>query len=212
MSDVSFLRAGLANGVFGRNIKETTSDIAKENNAIFAINGDFYGFRDSGSVIRNGVLYRSNKRSGSNDVLAVYNDGSFVTMKEENVDAQNLLDSGVLQLFSFGPTLVDNGQISVSANQEVEQSMNSNPRTAIGMISPLHYVFVVSDGRTSESAGLSLAQLAVVMQDAGCQCAYNLDGGGSSTMWFMGDVVNNPTTNGNSISERKVSDIVYIGQ
>lgn len=212
VSDVSFLRAGLANGVFGRNIKETTSDIAKENNAIFAINGDFYGFRDSGPVIRNGVLYRSNKRSGSNDVLAVYNDGSFVTMKEENVDAQNLLDSGVLQLFSFGPTLVDNGQISVSANQEVEQSMNSNPRTAIGMISPLHYVFVVSDGRTSESAGLSLAQLAAVMQDAGCQCAYNLDGGGSSTMWFMGDVVNNPTTNGNGISERKVSDIVYIGQ
>lgn len=212
VSDVSFLRAGLANGVFGRNIKETTSDIAKENNAIFAINGDFYGFRDSGPVIRNGVLYRSNKRSGSNDVLAVYNDGSFVTMKEENVDAQNLLDSGVLQLFSFGPTLVDNGQISVSANQEVEQSMNSNPRTAIGMISPLHYVFVASDGRTSESAGLSLAQLAAVMQDAGCQCAYNLDGGGSSTMWFMGDVVNNPTTNGNSISERKVSDIVYIGQ
>lgn len=212
VSDVSFLRAGLANGVFGRNIKETTSDIAKENNAIFAINGDFYGFRDSGPVIRNGVLYGSNKRSGSNDVLAVYNDGSFVTMKEENVDAQNLLDSGVLQLFSFGPTLVDNGQISVSANQEVEQSMNSNPRTAIGMISPLHYVFVVSDGRTSESAGLSLAQLAAVMQDAGCQCAYNLDGGGSSTMWFMGDVVNNPTTNGNSISERKVSDIVYIGQ
>lgn len=212
VSDVSFLRAGLANGVFGRNIKETTSDIAKENNAIFAINGDFYGFRDSGPIIRNGVLYRSNKRSGSNDVLAVYNDGSFVTMKEENVDAQNLLDSGVLQLFSFGPTLVDNGQISVSANQEVEQSMNSNPRTAIGMISPLHYVFVVSDGRTSESAGLSLAQLAAVMQDAGCQCAYNLDGGGSSTMWFMGDVVNNPTTNGNSISERKVSDIVYIGQ
>ena len=212
VSVVSFLRAGLANGVFGRNIKETTSDIAKESNAIFAINGDFYGFRDSGPVIRNGVLYRSNKRSGSNDVLAVYNDGSFVTMKEENVDAQNLLDSGVLQLFSFGPTLVDNGQISVSANQEVEQSMNSNPRTAIGMISPLHYVFVVSDGRTSESAGLSLAQLAEVMQDAGCQCAYNLDGGGSSTMWFMGDVVNNPTTNGNSISERKVSDIVYIGQ
>lgn len=212
VSDVSFLRAGLANGAFGRNIKETTSDIAKENNAIFAINGDFYGFRDSGPVIRNGVLYRSNKRRGSNDVLAVYNDGSFVTMKEENVDAQNLLDSGVLQLFSFGPTLVDNGQISVSANQEVEQSMNSNPRTAIGMISPMHYVFVVSDGRTSESAGLSLAQLAAVMQDAGCQCAYNLDGGGSSTMWFMGDVVNNPTTNGNSISERKVSDIVYIGQ
>lgn len=49
-----------------------------------------------------------------------------------------------------------------------------------------------------------------VMQDAGCQCAYNLGGGGSSTMWFMGDVVNNPTTNGNSISERKVSEYLKI--
>ena len=63
VSDVSFLRAGLANGVFGRNIKETTSDIAKENNAIFAINGDFYGFRDSGPVIRNGVMEENRRFS-----------------------------------------------------------------------------------------------------------------------------------------------------
>jgi exopolysaccharide biosynthesis protein len=78
------------------------------------------------------------------------------------------------------------------------------------MISPLHYLFVVSDGRTSASTGLSLSQLAEVMLDAGCSVAYNLDGGGSSTMWFMGNVINQPTTNGKTISERKVSDIVYI--
>ena len=89
--------------------------------------------------------------------------------------------------------------------------MSSNPRTAIGVIDDLHYVFVVSDGRTSESEGLTLYQLANFMQNLGVKTAYNLDGGGSSTMYFNGQVINNPTTNGNKISERSVSDIVYIG-
>ena len=94
---------------------------------------------------------------------------------------------------------------------EVARSMTSNPRTAIGQIGSLHYAFVVTDGRTEESAGLSLVQLADLMLDIGCETAYNLDGGGSSTMVFQGEVVNNPTTNGRTITEREVSDIVYIG-
>lgn len=91
------------------------------------------------------------------------------------------------------------------------KAKTSNPRTAIGIIDALHYVFVVSDGRTSESEGLSLYELAAFMQSLGADIAYNLDGGGSSTMYFNGEVVNNPTTNGRSIKERSVSDIVYIG-
>ena len=87
--------------------------------------------------------------------------------------------------------------------------MASNPRTAIGYISENHYVFVVSDGRTSESAGLSLSELATFMKNLGCTQAYNLDGGGSSTMYYNGSVINNPTTTGR-ISERSVSDIIYI--
>jgi len=88
--------------------------------------------------------------------------------------------------------------------------MRSNPRTAIGMIDKLHYIFLVSDGRTSQSAGLSLLELAEVMHEYGCTVAYNLDGGGSSTMVFNGQVINNPT-DGHSFGERKVSDIIYIG-
>ena len=90
--------------------------------------------------------------------------------------------------------------------------MQSNPRTAIGMITPLHYIMAVSDGRTDASTGLTLYQLAGVMKDMGCVTAYNLDGGGSSTMWFNGEVVNQPTSYGSKISERAVSDIVYIGR
>lgn len=89
--------------------------------------------------------------------------------------------------------------------------MASNPRTAIGIIDVNHYVFVVSDGRTSESKGLSLYELASFMQSLGVKNLYNLDGGGSSTMYFNGKVINNPTTNGKKITERSVSDIVYIG-
>lgn len=210
LKNINSLSSGLAGGVLGRNVTDTTSDIATECNAIFAVNGDFYGFRDSGPVIRNGYVYRTTARNSSSESLAIYDNGEMKILDESNIDATTLLSDGVIQLFSFGPGLVENGQISVSAGQEVDQSMKSNPRTAIGMISPLHYIFVVSDGRTSASTGLSLSQLAQVMKDQGCTTAYNLDGGGSSTMWFMGNIINQPTTNGKTISERKVSDIVYI--
>ncbi len=212
LSDISYLKAGLAGGVFGRNVRDTTSSIAEENGAVFAINGDYYGFRDSGFVMRNGYLYRDIPRSGSgNEALAVYGDGSFEIFDEAESDALELAQEGALHIFSFGPGLVEDGAVTVDEDSEVEQAMRSNPRTAIGVIEPLHYVLLVSDGRTSESEGLSLYQLAQVMESLGCTQAYNLDGGGSSTMWFMGEVINKPTTSGNTIKERSVSDIVYIG-
>jgi exopolysaccharide biosynthesis protein len=95
-----------------------------------------------------------------------------------------------------------------------EGAMASNPRTAIGIKADGTYLFVVSDGRTDESEGLSLLELAEFMKSLGAETAYNLDGGGSSTMAFNGSVVNTPTGGGvgsGSGSERKVSDIVYIG-
>ena len=102
------------------------------------------------------------------------------------------------------------GEISVTEEEEVGRAKASNPRTAIGVIDECHYLFVVSDGRTSESEVLDLYQLAEVMKELGAETAYNLDGGGSSTMYFNGQVINNPTSGG-SIKERSVSDIVYIG-
>jgi len=184
--------------------------MADEHNAILAINGDYYGFRNAGFVIRNGVLYRTIARRGSNESLVINADGSFEIIDEGSSDAQTLYDEGALQVFTFGPGLIEDGEISVTNRSEVSKSMRSNPRTAIGMIDKLHYIFVVSDGRTSQSTGLSLLELAKVMQAYGCTEAYNLDGGGSSTMVFNGEVINNPT-DGHSNGERKVSDIIYIG-
>lgn len=210
VSSADALKTALADGTYGKNVTETTSDIADEVNAILAVNGDFYGARDLGYVIRNGVLYRDSAASGQED-LVIYADGSFSVISEDEVMAQELLDAGAQQVLSFGPGLVENGEISVTEDEEVGKAMASNPRTAIGILSDNHYVFVVADGRTSESAGFSLYELAEFMQSLGCTTAYNLDGGGSSTMVFCGEVVNKPTTNGSTIKERKVSDIIYVG-
>ena len=131
-------------------------------------------------------------------------------VSDSEYTADELVKKGVWQAFTFGPALVENSTVTVGENDEVGRAMASNPRTAIGMIDTNHFVFVVSDGRTSESSGLSLYELGQFMQKLGVKTAYNLDGGGSSTMYFNGQVVNNPTTNGR-IKERGVSDIVYIG-
>jgi len=212
LSDSSYLKTALAYDSFGTNVTETTSSMATNNNAILAVNGDYYGADRSGYVIKNGVIYRNTVRSDSEyPDLAVYKDGSFKIIYETEVTAEELLADGVVNLFAFGPSLVENGEISVDQNTEVRQAMTKNPRTAIGIVDKNHYILVVSDGRTSESEGLSLYELAEVLKEYGATTAYNLDGGGSSTMYFNGNIVNNPTTNGHRISEREVSDIVYIG-
>ena len=209
VTDPSQLKTAFANGTYGKNVKDATSDIADSVDAILAINGDFYGARNSGYVIRNGVLYRSTS-SGAED-LVIYEDGSFAIIDEDEVTAEQLLADGAVQVLSFGPALVEDGEIAVTQGEEVGKAMASNPRTAIGIYEDGHYVFVMSDGRTDESEGLSLYELAEFLQELGVETAYNLDGGGSSTMVYQGEVVNNPTTSGNSVKERSVSDIVYIG-
>ena len=210
VSDASYLKTAFANDTYGRNIKDTTSDIASANNAILAVNGDYYGFRDSGYVLRNGVLYRSTARkTGDDGALVINAAGDFSIIHESQVSAKSLGDD-ISQILSFGPSLIESGQITVSSTSEVSQSMASNPRTAIGQVSSLHYVIIVSDGRTSKSAGISLLELAQELKDRGCTTAYNLDGGGSSTLYFNGNVINNPT-DGKTTGEREVSDIVYFG-
>lgn len=209
VSSAEYLKTALAQNSYGRNLKDTTSNMAEQSGAVLAINGDYYGFRDYGYVLRNGVLYREEAANGT-DALVVYGDGTMAAVSQDEASAQQLKDNGAWQVLSFGPVLVSDGSIAVDANTEVGQSMKSNPRTAIGMVSPLHYVVVVSDGRTDDNEGLSLYELAQVLVNNGATFAYNLDGGGSTTLYFQGEVLNTPTS-GNRSGERKVSDIVYFG-
>lgn len=186
LSSSDYLKTALAQNFYGTNVTAKTSVTAAENNAILAVNGDYYGANSSGYVIRNGVVYRDSVREdASNGDLAIYKDGSFKIIYEDQVSANQLVQDGVVNLLAFGPSLVEDGEISVDTSTEVGQAMSSNPRTAIGIIDENHYIIVVSDGRTSESKGLSLYQMAEVMKSYGVKTAYNLDGGGSSTLYSL---------------------------
>lgn len=213
LSDATQLSSAFANNQFGRNIIEYTSAIAADNNAIFAINGDYYGFRSDGIVIRNGVIYRDEPaRIG----LVFYRDGNMQIYDETQTSAEELLAEGVWNTLSFGPALVENSEIAANLrNVEVDTNFGNhsiqgdNPRTGVGIIAPNHYVFIVVDGRSpGYSRGVSLIEFAEIFQSLGCSEAYNIDGGGSSTMYFNGRVVNNPLGKN---KERGTSDILYIG-
>jgi len=209
ITDMSTLRTAFANNIFGRNVTQTTSEMAEANGAIFAINGDYYGFRDTGLIIRNGVLYRDvPENSLSDQSLTIDGEGNFEIVDNSQASGRLLVEEGVLQSFSFGPTLVADGQ--VVATNDTTVSQGDNPRTAIGQISPLHYLFIAVDGRTDASDGMSLQELAQAFVERGAEIAYNLDGGGSSAMWLNGALINNPT-NGRRAGERNISDIIYIG-
>lgn len=213
LSDAADLTSAFAENQFGTNIVELTSEIAADNNAIFAINGDYYGFRQDGIVIRNGVVYRDEPaRVGA----AFYQDGSMKIYDETQTSAAELLEQGVWNTLSFGPALIVDtqivdfeGRVQIDTNVGNHSIQGSNPRTGIGTIFPNHYVFVVVDGRSKGySRGVTLDEFAQIFADLGCTDAYNLDGGGSSTMYFMGRVVNNPLGRN---KERGTSDILYIG-
>lgn len=205
------IETAFAQNSYGKNVTATTSSMAESSAAILAINGDYYGARDNGYVIRDGIIYRSSAKADQED-LVIYKDGSMKIINESEIGAQELVDEGAVTVLSFGPALVEDGKVSVSQNDEVGKAMASNPRTAIAITEDNHYLFIVSDGRTDEREGLSLYELATFAASLGAKTVYNLDGGGSSTMYFNENVVNNPTTNGWDISERGVSDIVYISK
>jgi exopolysaccharide biosynthesis protein len=213
LADATALASAFAKNEFGRNIIEYTSVIAQENNAIFAINGDYYGFRSDGIVIRNGVIYQDlPARIG----LAFYKDGTKKIYDETQTTAQILLDAGVWNTLSFGPALIENGvtatnlgTVNIDTNIGNHSIQGNNPRTGVGIIDSNHFVFVVVDGRSKGySRGVSLTEFAQIFKNLGCSDAYNIDGGGSSTMYFMGRVVNNPLGQNR---ERGTSDILFVG-
>ena len=234
---LSYLKAGLAYDTPGENFNEKTSDICNRHKGIIAINGDTYGSQKNGYVIRNGIPIRKEKNLSRKkpEDLAIYADGTFEIFSERDYTLDEIAARGAWQVYSFGPGLISEGKKIVQKGEEVGTAaqQNMNQRCAIGMISPLHYVFMVSDGRIRKSPGLSLYQVGKVMESLHCYCAYNLDGGGSATMYLddgsgnangLGELINYCTqklVGGNNkntlpeappIEEREVSDIVYIGK
>ncbi len=198
--DPAYLRTAFAAGKYARGVSATVLEMATDNQAIAAISGDYYGIRDRGIVIRNGVLYREKLYR---DVLIMNHDGSMATFTAAEFDIKTVLEQGAWQGWSFGPMLLKDGQPMTSFNSDVNVA---NPRGAIGYYEPGHYCFVLVDGRQpGYSNGMTTRQLSQLFYDLGCKVAYNLDGGQSAVVTFMDSVANKPYKGG-----REISDIIYV--
>lgn len=207
IADASQLRTALSSET-GEKAKAVPSVIANAYNAVVAINGDSYLFRDKGYIVRQGQVLR---KSGSTDLdmLIIDTAGDFHAIRKPTrasiTDALKTYD--VAQSLVFGPVLVLDGEAQTVYNSYGFAAQDKSPRTAIGQVGPLSYVLVVVDGRQEDSRGVTHKQLAEFMESLGCSVAFNLDGGGSSTMVFQGNVFNSVSEE----SEREISDIIYFG-
>ncbi len=198
----SQLNSAFSGDSFSLNIKEKTSSIANRHNAILAINGAACGFNTSGYVIRDGVVYRGTDLDCA--PLVIDKEGNFKIYEYGKKNAEELLSLGARHTYDFGPDLIKDGNIVEYGDTWYKEDVQ--PRTAIGQKGPLEYVIIVVDGRSTKSQGMSCYDLAIEFQKIGCNFAYNLDGGGSSTLYFNGEVINKPSDfNG----ERNISDILY---
>ena len=215
IADASQLRTMMA-GSYGSQRTALATTLAERGGAVLAINGDYFSYIGTGLVVRQGHTYR--KRADADfDVLMIDVNGDFHVAKkidEATLDAAYSALGGsveeggqIVQAFTFGPALVENGE---RAHEEYKRADGGARKPAQRMViaqdGPLSYVIVCCEGPDNKnSKGLTLEEMGQFMLDLGVETAYNLDGGGSTTMVFNGSKINALSTSKN----RSVSDIVY---
>ena len=210
ISDPHDLRAVIAREN-GGDSRQALTDIVSDQNAVLAINGDDYGTHRYGTIIRNGQPLRAAQTT--RNMLIVDSNGDFsvrIDRKNEKPKqlSADLMDAGTWQTFEFGPALIENGQkleFSRVFDLISTKSSRREPRTAIGQIDVLHYAVIVADGRQDGySIGMTLPELQDIFLSLSAKTAINLDGGGSTEMWFNGQIINRPSGG----AERKITDII----
>ena len=171
---------------------------------VLVINDDFFGYRRRylrqekhvGVIIRDGkTLYDDPKNSAKKrkfpplDTLAVFADGSMQTFTSDAFTAQEYLDMGARHVFAFGPVLVQKGQVSPQA---AIYGVTKAPRMALGVTADGTVKILNVLGRDQAGTGaqgVSVAWVANKMLDMGCVEALNLDGGNTTCMIFLGDMI-----------------------
>ena len=163
--------------------------LARNYRAVLAVTGDNINEAEAdqkGILIRSGILYSD--RAGDS-TMVINDDLTMQVYHPRQVSGLDLLDSGVTAAYSFGPILVENGQVCPDVDKH--RVKMENPRCGVGLIEPGHFLVIVSDGRDARRAyGYTLREFAQIFVDRGAQVAYNLDGGASAGMVFMGEHIN----------------------
>ena len=179
--------------------------IARDADAVVAVNGDCFVDQRGGFVERNGEIYSQNPTTA--DVCVLYYDGRMEIYERGECDPEQILADEPWQIWHFGPSLLNaDGSARESFNIS-DALLIAHPRTALGYYEPGHYCFVVVDGRQGGySLGAEMKELSAIMSELGCSAAYNLDGGASSVMIFHGQTISRP------VGERYLNDLVIAAE
>jgi len=209
--NIENLRATFAGGsdVFD-GTRARVFDMAEREHAVAAMNGDYAGFMTGGEyvVLRNGVYFYS---WPTRAVCVLYYDGRMETFWKpfnqtgDDFDLDQAMADGAWQIWSFGPALLDEeGHANTLYDPTVYQ-----PRSVLGYYEPGHYCFITVDGRSNNNSGMNLDQLAQMAENMGLTQAFNLDGGGSSTLVFGGECISYGSP---YEPQRAVTDCIYIAE
>lgn len=194
---------------------QLTSEIAKNNNAIAAINGGGFtdettdsqwtgtGAKPTGVIISNGVELHNDldDYNEQREVVAMTEDGVLLVGE---YSYNELMRKNVKEAVSFGPALIVDGEKVIKTG---DGGWGVAPRTAIGQRKDGAIILLVIDGRQGASAGATLKDVQDILYEYGAYNASNLDGGSSSTMYYKGEVINSPS---DSLGERAVPSIIYV--
>lgn len=206
IGDITCFRTAFAQDTYGVGYSEKLSDMSSAMQSVLAVNGDSYSnnrHRDNGTIIRNGVVYRSRPTDVETCVLNW--DGTMDIYGPDQMDLQQLIEKGAYQSWIFGPSLLDENGKAKESFLTWDYIKESHPRTAIGYYEPGHYCLLLADGRQKSSRGMFLDEMAKVFEDLGCRAAYNLDGGHCSFMTFRDKTANHPYK-----PEHEISDGIFI--
>ena len=204
---------------------EKPAVIARSNNLVFSMDGDYFIYRIGrakadgkkyalGVEIRGGDILVDSPPSPSRsvypplDMLALFPDGDMRVYKGGELTAGELLNLGVQDVLSFGPYLIRGGEINTSYTT---YGTTLQPRAAIGMVDRGHYWAVIVEGRIKPSKGMTCLQVAGLMEELGCKTAFNLDGGWTSAMVFMGRQLNQLDKSGVHDNARTQNEVMGIG-
>ena len=205
VSRIECLQTAFADDTYGVGFEEPLASISARLGSVLAVNGDSYSnnrHKDNGTIIRNGVVYRS--APATDETCVLYRDGTMATYLPEELDPQRLVADGAWQSWVFGPSLLDNGRARTDF-YTWSYIRESHPRTAIGYYEPGHYCLLAVDGRQKSSRGMFLEEMAALFERLGCSLAYNLDGGHCTFMTLGTTVVSRPYR-----PDHKVSDAIMV--
>ena len=210
-------------------VRVDAAETAKKHNVVFATNTDYFTYRvdvnasgrNTGVVIRNGELLYDDpypEKKAMNpaympnlDMVAFMEDGSLEVYRSHEITAKELLEKGAYDVYSFGPYLMKDGKLS---QQAYDANETKNPRCALGMVEPGHYVYIMVEGRMEKtrSQGITMKELAKLMRAKGCENAINLDGGQTAVLIFMGQQLNKiGSYDGGKTNSRPTCEVMGVG-